>query len=83
MMRILFWFDDIGAEVIDKWDDLPDNATALGVEQAILQLNGGINKTSGATANIKNAATKKKYTDAGIKWLNENIPDWQQLFKFQ
>ncbi len=41
--------DEIAERIIEGLDDLPDNDTALGVEQAILDLNGGI----AATANIK------------------------------
>jgi RHS repeat-associated protein len=70
--------DDMGARVINQLDNLPDNATALGVEQAILDLNGGI----GQTANKINATIKQVYKDAGLKWLNENIPNWKEVFKF-
>lgn len=66
-------------EVLDKLEALPDNATALGVEQAVLMLNGGV----GATANIKNAAVKKIYIEAGTTWLNANIPNWKEVFKYQ
>jgi RHS repeat-associated protein len=70
--------DDISAQIIEKLDDLPDNATALGVEQAVLELNGGV----GVLSNIKNAAAKMIYKDAGLKWLNENIPNWKDVFIF-
>lgn len=69
----------IMAEALDKLDNIPDNATALGVEQAVLELNGGLQ----ATSNIKNAAVKEIYVKAGLKWLNENIPNWREIFKYQ
>ncbi|NCU04876.1 MAG: hypothetical protein GXC73_12900 [Chitinophagaceae bacterium] len=71
--------DDMMVQVINKLDELPDNATALGVEQAVLMLNGGLE----STANIKNAAVKKVYVEAGLKWLENNIPNWREVFKFQ
>ena len=75
--------EQLGVEVIEKLDNLPDNATALGVEQALIELNGGVNRISGATSNINNAAVKEIYKSAGLKWLNENVPNWKQVFKFQ
>jgi RHS repeat-associated protein len=71
--------EEIMATVIKDLDKLPDNATALGVEQAVLELNGGLERT----ANVNNAAINKIYVEAGLKWLNENIPNWKEIFKFQ
>jgi RHS repeat-associated protein len=68
----------IMADAIKKLENLPDNATALGVEQAILDLNGG----KGVLANVNNAAVKKIYLEAGQQWLKENVPNWKELFKF-
>jgi RHS repeat-associated protein len=69
--------DELEAKVLEKLDDLPDNGTALGVEQAIMDLNGG----KGVTSNIRNATNNEIYKNQGIKWLNDNIPNWKDFFK--
>jgi hypothetical protein len=70
--------DNLSAQVIEKLDKLPNNATALGVEQAIIELNGGKEVLS----NINNATVKSIYLNVGKKWLAENIPDWKEIFNF-
>lgn len=42
-------------------DNLPDNATALGVEQAIVDLNGGVNRVANTTPDIRNPTLNKIY----------------------
>ena len=59
-----------GAVVREGWKGgIPTAATA------VLNLN--------ATANIKNAAVKKIYVEAGLKWLEKNIQTWEEIFKYQ
>ncbi|HKO80478.1 MAG TPA: RHS repeat-associated core domain-containing protein, partial [Chitinophagaceae bacterium] len=73
--------DDMKAVVIDKLDNVPNNATALGIEQLIIDLNGGV--ASGKLANINNATIKEIYINEARYWLDANLPNWEQLLKFQ
>lgn len=66
---------------------IPDNGTALGIEQHVMNLNGWINKAENAArpvlANKNAAAIKDIYLEQGLKWLNSNVPDWRTAYKFQ
>jgi hypothetical protein len=55
--------------------------SALGVEQLVVDLNGGIE--SGRLANINNPTIKQIYVNEATHWLNENIPNWEHVLKFQ
>jgi RHS repeat-associated protein len=68
-----------GIEAIEGLGNLPNNATALGVEQLIIDLNGGVE----SLANIKDATIKEIYINTGRHWLDENLPNWETLLKFQ
>ena len=58
-----------------------ETATNKGGEQLIIELNGGIE--SGQLANKINAAAKEIYINTGRLWLNNNIPNWEHVLKFQ
>jgi RHS repeat-associated protein len=77
---------DLNATVIEKLTKIPNDGTARGVEQAIMDLNGFVagktNKKLNSLANIKNSTTNKFYNNAGINWLNKNIPNWKTEFKY-
>lgn len=62
-------------------ENLPNNAVALGVEQIMIELNGGV--AGGKLANINNATIKEIYINEARYWLNSNIPNWEQALKFQ
>jgi RHS repeat-associated protein len=69
------------AQVIAGLDDIPTNAIALGVEQLVIDLNGGV-----GAANIANkipATMKEIYMVEARVWLNQNIPNWEAVLKFQ
>ncbi len=67
----------MGAEVIKGLDNIPNNAIALGVEQIVMELNGGIDEL----ANINNATIKEIYINEARYWLDENIPNWEEFLK--
>jgi hypothetical protein len=75
----------MNASIIRDLCNIPTKATARGVEQQIMLLNGwkgaASNKIATTLSNKANATNK--YADDGLKWLNENIPNWQELFKFK
>ncbi len=66
-------------EVIEGLEKLPNNATALGVEQIVIDLNGGVSKL----ANINNATVKEIYINEARHWLDANLPNWEVLLKFK
>ena len=74
-------------EALDKLKTIPNNGTALGLEQQIMKLNGFVNKQSNIAnrtlSNVNNATVKEIYNSAGLKWLNKNVPNWKTEFKFQ
>ena len=73
---------ELGVDVIKGLDNIPSNAVALGVEQLVIDLNGGVNKVAGATANINNATVKQIYINEAMDWLNHNMPNWETVLKF-
>ena len=42
-----------------------------------MDLNGG----KGVTSNFRNETNNEIYKNQGIKWLNDNIPNWKDFFK--
>jgi len=74
---------NLGVKAIEGLDKIPTNAVALGVEQIIIDLNGGINNIAGKTANINNATIKEIYINEARYWLDNNMPGWEQTLKFQ
>lgn len=69
------------AEVIAGLDNIPSNVIALGVEQIVIDLNGGV-----GAANIANkipATIKEIYMIEARLWLNSNIPNWESVLKYQ
>jgi RHS repeat-associated protein len=72
---------------LEKLTKIPDNATALGIEQHIMELNGWVGKAENATkpvlANKINATFKDIYRQMGEQWLNANVPNWKIDYKFQ
>jgi len=73
--------EKLGAEVMEGLNNLPNNAVALGVEQLVIDLNGGI-KGAGLS-NINNATIKEIYINEARTWLNSNMPNWEKTLKFQ
>jgi RHS repeat-associated protein len=69
-----------GIETIEGLGNLPNNAVALGVEQLVIDLNGGIG--TGALANINNATVKEIYINEARTWLDSNMPNWEYVLKF-
>jgi hypothetical protein len=69
-------------QVIQGLENLPNNATALGVEQLIIDLNGGAG-AGGGLANKIPATIKEIYINTGRQWLDTNIPNWEQTLKFK
>jgi hypothetical protein len=59
-----------------------NNATALGIEQLVIDLNGGDKPLEGL-ANVNNATTKQVYIESGRLWLDTNIPNWESVLKFK
>jgi len=72
---------ELGVAVMKGLDNIPNNAVALGVEQLVIDLNGGAG--TGALANKINATVKEIYINEARYWLNNNIPNWEQALKFQ
>ncbi|MEO7049104.1 MAG: DUF6443 domain-containing protein [Ferruginibacter sp.] len=72
---------ELGVEAIKGLTNLTDNATALGVEQLVIELNGGIG--TGSLANKIPATVKEIYINTGRLWLDSNIPNWEHVLKFQ
>ncbi len=69
------------AQAITGLDNIPTNAIALGVEQLVIDLNGGV-----GAANIANkipATVKEIYMVEARAWLSQNIPNWETVLKFQ
>jgi len=60
---------------------LPDNATALGAEQPIIELNGGAG--TGELANKIPATVKQIYINTARDWLDANMPNWEHTLKFK
>ncbi len=71
----------MGPNDIDGLDNVPNNAIELGVEQLVIDLNGGIGK--GKLANKVNATIKEFYINEARYWLDTNIPNWTKELKFQ
>ena len=71
---------ELGADVIKGLDNIPNNAVALGVEQLVIDLNGGVG--TGSVANKINASVKEIYVNEAKYWLNNNIPNWEKALKF-
>jgi RHS repeat-associated protein len=71
----------MGVEVFQNLDNLPNNAVALGVEQLVVDLNGGVE--SGTLANINNPTIKQIYVNEARYWLDNNVPNWEHVLKFQ
>jgi RHS repeat-associated protein len=67
--------------VIEGLDNLPSNAVALGVEQLVIDLNGGAG--TGELANKINATVKEIYINEARSWLDANMPNWEQTLKFK
>ena len=72
---------------------IPDNDTALGVEQHLIDLNGGAQKSGGTLKNINRAVREVKGNgkaaqkaggrmSKGESFLNQNYPNWRTDFKF-
>lgn len=85
---------EMGVDVIKGLENLPNNATALGVEQLIIDLNGGagtgelvIDLNGGAgTGELANkipATIKEIYINEARYWLDTNMPNWEQILKFK
>jgi hypothetical protein len=72
---------ELGIDIIKGLESIPDNATALGVEQLVIELNGGIG--TGSLANKINATVKEIYIDNARYWLDHNLPNWEQELKFK
>ncbi|WP_198037760.1 RHS repeat domain-containing protein [Mariniflexile maritimum] len=74
-------------QALSKLQKIPDNGTALGVEQLIMELNGWKGKASKVVkpvlSNKINATIKDIYKSQGKSWLDANVEDWEKLFKFQ
>ena len=74
-------------EAFDLLKKIPDNGTALGIEQAIMDLNGWAGKAANMAkpvlSNKNAAAIKEIYKSAGLQWLNENVKSWQTIFKIK
>ena len=73
--------ENMGVRTIEGLENLPNNATALGVEQLIIDLNGGAG--TGQLANKIPATVKEIYINEGRYWLDNNLPNWEQLLKFK
>ena len=69
------------ARIIEGLENIPNNAIALGVEQLVIDLNGGVK--TGALSNINNATIKQVYINEAMHWLDSTMPGWEQLLKFQ
>jgi RHS repeat-associated protein len=77
--------NDYAIKAFKQLEMIPDNGTALGVEQLIMELNGWKGKASNTVkpvlSNINNATVKEIYTTQGKNWLNANVEGWEKLFK--
>ncbi|MDP4213283.1 MAG: RHS repeat-associated core domain-containing protein, partial [Bacteroidota bacterium] len=72
---------NLGVDVMEGLDNLPSNAVALGVEQLVIDLNGGAG--TGELANKINATVKETYISEARYWLDTNLPNWEQTLKFK
>ncbi|NII26642.1 RHS repeat-associated core domain-containing protein [Pseudoflavitalea sp. X16] len=62
---------------------IPNNGVAKGVEQLVMELNGWVGRGTTVLSN-KNAATVNEiYKVVARRWLNQNVKNWETLFKFQ
>ncbi len=68
-------------ETIKGLENLPNNAVALGVEQLVIDLNGGVQGTG--LSNINNATIKEIYINEARAWLDGNMPSWEKTLKFK
>jgi hypothetical protein len=72
----------------DQIFGIPDNDTALGVEQHLIDLNGGNSKAGGTLKNVNRAVRDVKGGDykgrmsKGKTFLDQNHPNWKTEFKF-
>jgi RHS repeat-associated protein len=73
--------EEIQARVIRGLESIPNNAVALGVEQLVMDLNGGVE--SGLIANKMSATIKQIYVNEARWWLDQNLPNWEQVLKFK
>ena len=71
----------LGIEVFEGLNNIPNNAVALGVEQLVIDLNGGVG--TGELANINNATIKEIYVNEARYWLDNNLPGWEKTLKFK
>jgi len=77
------------ALIFSKLRNIPNNGTAKGVEQAIMELNGWVadpilrRESMQLLSNKINSTTNVLYKKAGINWLNNNIPNWRVVFKIE
>ncbi len=73
---------ELGAEVIEGLENIPNNAIALGVEQLLVDLNGGVFAMEKATSNINYATVKQAYILEAMGWLDKNLPGWETKLVF-
>ena len=67
--------------MVKESENMPNNATAPGVEQLIIDhLNGDVE--NGQLANKIPATVKEIYINEGRFWLDNDLPNWEKLFKF-
>ncbi|MFT3676820.1 MAG: RHS repeat-associated core domain-containing protein [Chitinophagaceae bacterium] len=82
--------DDLNATIFKVFQNnpnlrMPNNGIAIGVEQAVIKLNNAGENITKANRGIRlankiNAAVKDVYVKEGEKWLNDNIPNWRNVF---
>jgi RHS repeat-associated protein len=70
---------EIAAQVIKGLDNIPNNMVALGVEQLVMDLNGGLQRLS----NKMPATVKEIYINEARYWLDNNLANWEHVLKFQ
>ena len=70
---------ELGAEVMEGLSKIPNNAVALGVEQLVIDLNGGTN----GSLQTRFPTIKEIYINEARYWLNTNMPNWETALKFQ
>jgi RHS repeat-associated protein len=75
--------DEGVTDAVDIVTGIPDYKTQKGVEQALINLNGG--KSGGLLKNKYNATTKdaNERLKLGNNYLNKNYPNWKTDFKLK
>jgi len=72
--------EEMDVTVIPGLEKIPSNAVALGVEQILIDLHGGVGP-AGTLANKIPATVKEIYINEARYWLDNNVTNWGKLYR--